>query len=170
MTRPMLDDLLQPNLKIVFCGTAAGKISAARGQYYAKPNNRFWQVLHEVGLTPRKLSPKECQEVVQHGIGLTDLVKYASGMDRDLQDQDYDVPRFNELMIRYSPDVIAFNGKKAAAKFFQRSKPKIKYGKQTETLDKIVIFVLPSTSGANGWWEKRRHYEHWLALADFVKS
>lgn len=32
---PILPDVLQPNLNIVFCGTAPGTVSAQRGAYYA---------------------------------------------------------------------------------------------------------------------------------------
>ena len=37
----VLPDLIKPGLKIVFCGTAAGTVSAKRGAYYAHPQNRF---------------------------------------------------------------------------------------------------------------------------------
>lgn len=48
----VLPDVLKPDLKIVFCGTAAGRESAARGAYYAGSGNSFWKTLHEVGLYP----------------------------------------------------------------------------------------------------------------------
>ena len=48
----VLPDLIKPGLRIVFCGTAAGNVSAARGAYYAHPQNRFWSALHAFGLTP----------------------------------------------------------------------------------------------------------------------
>ena len=54
-----LEDLLKPGLDLVVCGTAASSISAERGQYYAGPGNRFWSVLEETGLTPRRLQPSE---------------------------------------------------------------------------------------------------------------
>ena len=59
---PLLKDLLAPGLKIVFCGTAAGEVSATRGEYYAGPGNKFWAVLHKIGLTPRRLAPGEYNE------------------------------------------------------------------------------------------------------------
>ena len=73
-----------PGLKIVFCGTAAGNVSAARGAYYAHPQNRFWSALHAFGLTPRKLEPEEYPELPRWGLGLTDIAKHVSGMDREL--------------------------------------------------------------------------------------
>ncbi len=56
---PVLPDLIRPGLRIVFCGTAPGTVSARRGAYYAHPQNRFWRVLHEVGLTPRLVAPED---------------------------------------------------------------------------------------------------------------
>src|ERR1700727_3615862 len=80
----VLPDLLKPGLRIVFCGTAAGNVSAPRGAYYAHPQNRFWSALHAFGLTPRQLRPEEYPELQQWGLGLTDIAKHVSGMDREL--------------------------------------------------------------------------------------
>jgi TDG/mug DNA glycosylase family protein len=80
----VLPDLLKPGLRIVFCGTAAGNVSAARGAYYAHPQNRFWAALHAFGLTPRKLRPEDYAELSQWGLGLTDIAKHVSGVDREL--------------------------------------------------------------------------------------
>ena len=82
--RHVLPDILRPGLRIVFCGTAAGPVSAARGAYYAHPQNKFWSALEAVGLTPRLLKPEEYGELPQWGLGLTDIAKHVSGMDREL--------------------------------------------------------------------------------------
>ncbi len=80
----VLPDVLEPGLKVVFCGTAAGTVSARRGAYYAHPQNKFWRVLFAVGLTPRLVRPEEYRELPQWGLGLTDIAKHVSGMDREL--------------------------------------------------------------------------------------
>jgi TDG/mug DNA glycosylase family protein len=82
--RHVLPDVLPSGLTIVFCGTAAGTVSAARGAYYAHPQNKFWRVLHAVGLTPRLVRPDEYGELPEWGLGLTDIAKHVSGMDRQL--------------------------------------------------------------------------------------
>src|SRR6202034_4656424 len=46
--------------------------------------NRFWSALHAFGLTPRKLRPEGYPELPQWGLGLTDIAKHVSGMDREL--------------------------------------------------------------------------------------
>ena len=82
--KPVLPDVLRPGLKVVFCGTAAGTVSAARGWYYAHPQNKFWRALHAIGLTPRLLPPAEFAELPRYGVGLTDIAKHVSGMDKEL--------------------------------------------------------------------------------------
>jgi hypothetical protein len=84
MPSPVLPDLLQPNLRIVFCGTAAGTISAQRGHYYAHLQNKFWATLHAIGLTSRRLDPSEFRRLADWGIGLTDIAKHVSGKDWQL--------------------------------------------------------------------------------------
>src|SRR5882672_9978757 len=66
----ILPDLLVPGLTLVFCGTAPSSVSAARRAYYAGPGNRFWSILAETGLTPRRLEPEEYGLLPQFGIGL----------------------------------------------------------------------------------------------------
>jgi len=55
----MLPDVLRPGLRVVFCGTAAGAKSAQVRAYYAGPGNQFWATLSRVGLTRRRLAPRE---------------------------------------------------------------------------------------------------------------
>ena len=40
----MLKDVLTENLDVVFCGTAKGKTSALKGYYYARTNNKFYNI------------------------------------------------------------------------------------------------------------------------------
>src|SRR4051812_44186349 len=80
----LLPDVLAPGLNVVFCGTAAGAVSAARGCYYAHPQNKFWRALHLSGLTPRLLAPEEFAALPSFGLGLTDIAKTVCGMDNQL--------------------------------------------------------------------------------------
>jgi double-stranded uracil-DNA glycosylase len=110
----MLPDYLRHGLPVVFCGTAAGTASAERGHYYAGPGNEFWLYLAEAGLTPRQLRPEEDAEVLDFGIGLTDLVKgIASSSDAGLSGH-YDVDGFVGKVGRFQPQWVAFHGKTAA--------------------------------------------------------
>jgi TDG/mug DNA glycosylase family protein len=162
-----LPDVLAPNLAIVFCGTAAGSRSAETGAYYAGRGNLFWQTLADIGLTPRKLNPEEFRNLPDYGLGLTDLVKTASGCDRDLDPSGFDISGFCARMNAARPKIIAFNGKTGAEKFFGRKK--VEYGGPfyDDRIGGSAIFILPSTSGAaRRWWES----QYWDQLADKTRG
>ena len=155
----ILDDLLPAGLRAVICGTAAGNTSAARSAYYAGPSNRFWGVLQQVGLTPYKLAPENFRTLPKFGLGLTDIAKAVAGADATIQRGDYDVPNFAASIRRCSPEIVAFNGKKAASVFYGIPTGELRYGMGADTPGFPRTFVLPSTSGAAAkhwdvkWWE-----------------
>jgi TDG/mug DNA glycosylase family protein len=149
----MLEDVLESNLLLVFCGTAAGKRSADLRQYYADPANKFWSVLAVVGLTPRVLLPYEYRDLLKYGIGLTDIIKDQSGCDCEIDFSGNDRSTLHEKLLRYSPKLLCFNGKRAAKIFFKHRD--ICYGLQQDTVGCTKLFVAPSTSGAaNRWWDQ----------------
>ena len=160
-----LPDRLRPGLRLVVCGTAAGTRSAARGAYYAGPGNQFWAILAATGLTPRRFEPEEFPLLLDHGIGLTDLVKHESGPDGALSRSGWDVPGLKAKLRSCQPRVVCFNGKRAAKEFFRIDQ--VEYGTHAgcEDLPGIVLFVAPSTSGAaRGSWDARV----WHDLASLV--
>ena len=164
-TVDVLPDLLLPGLRVVFCGTAAGAVSAARGAYYAGPGNRFWEILAATGLTPRRLAPDEFRLLPQFAIGLTDLAKTVSGADVDLPRGAFDREALRRRIRAVRPKALAFNGKKAASVFLDKSGPVLAYGRQTPIPDFPEIFVLPSTSGAaRGAWDPRPWFDLAAAL------
>ena len=156
----MLADVLEKNLTIVFCGTAVGDRSAQSGVYYAGPGNRFWRVLHEIGLTPRVFKPAEYSTLPQHGIGLSDLVKSKSGMDSKLSRDDFETLPFEQKILAHAPRIVAFNGKRAAQEFLHAKQ--VEYGKLDRRIGDTRLFALPSTSGAaNSYWD----VEYWDLVA-----
>ncbi len=164
MVRSMdvLPDVLRPGLKVIFCGCAVGDKSARVGAYYAGPGNKFWSVLHRVGLTPRQFKPHEFPRVIDCGIGLTDIVKTRFGRDHTLSPADFDAERVLARLRENTPKALAFNGKRSAQGFYGRA---VDYGRQPEDVGPTAIFVLPSTSGAaSRFWDEA----YWQELADFV--
>jgi TDG/mug DNA glycosylase family protein len=160
----ILPDLLANDLDLVIVGTAAGRASARRGLYYAGPGNRFWRTLREVGLTPIELRPDDYAKLLDYGIGLTDLAKGACGADSNLKPADFDRMRLRAVVKTRSPRLLAFNGKTAAARYFDVPTAQITYGRQTETIGRTAIYVCSSTSPANGHWSR----EAWEELARTV--
>nr|WP_027288017.1 mismatch-specific DNA-glycosylase [Rhodovibrio salinarum] len=148
-----MPDILAPGLDVVFCGSAAGAVSARVGAYYAGPGNRFWPTLTRVGLTPVELPPERFRELPNYGLGLTDLCQTASGADAALPAGGDDPAALAAKMRRYTPRVLAFVGKRPA-KVFLGSR-QVVTGRQPESpFPDIDVFVLPSPSGAaRGSWD-----------------
>lgn len=141
----------------MFCGSAAGAVSARKRAYYAGPGNKFWQILHQTGLTPRLLAPEEFPILLQFGLGLTDMAKHVSGSDASLPANTDDPRALADKIARFQPAVLAFVGKRAAQVFRRHhfGKPGPDYGLQTETIGNTALFVLPSTSGlAVRYWDE----------------
>jgi TDG/mug DNA glycosylase family protein len=147
----VLPDLIAPNLRILFTGSAVGSASARAGAYYAGPGNAFWSTLHAVGLTSRRLAPSEYRALLEFGIGLTDVCKVASGSDREVGRDGFDVGRFIALLETNRPRIVAFNGKRSARVVLDR---RVGYSRQPDRLAGAVVWVLPSTSAAaRGYWD-----------------
>ena len=162
----VLRDLLQEQLHIVLCGTAAGTTSAAARAYYAHRQNKFWKILHETKLTPEPLQPHQYRSLLQHGIGLTDLVKAGAGMDRATLPKltAADRARLRNAITTFRPQFLAFTSKTAGQKFFGGKRD---YGEQPEPIGEARVWILPSTSGAaNGSWRP----EIWHRFADEVRA
>jgi len=172
-TSDILPDVLAPNLKLVICGSAVSKQSNLAGSYYAGQGNKFWQILHETGLTDRLLLASEYRELQHYGIGLTDVAKKVAGVDAHIQHDDYDAAAFAQRMERFQPRIICFNGKKAAAIFrsWQCNRnyrtDEVGYGVLPQPTLQYAphIFVAPSTSAqAKKYW----HPDYWHQLAEMV--
>jgi double-stranded uracil-DNA glycosylase len=166
MTMAVLPDYLAPGLKVVFCGTAVGEQSAARGHYFAGRGNDFWRLLDQTGLTPHLLAPEDDSTLPSYSIGLTDLAKnVAQSHDRGLV---YDVEGFTRKLAAYKPTWVAFTSKeagKAAAKALGQAAARL--GVESWRIASSRVFVLPSPSAANrgGAYDGRSTREWWQELA-----
>jgi double-stranded uracil-DNA glycosylase len=162
---PVLPNVLAPDLDVVFCGTAAGRRSAELRAYYAGPGNKFWPTLHEIGLTPHRLSPSEYRQVLSYKLGLTDLAKHVFGADSTLKPSDFSVRALRRVVATYRPTIVAFTSKRAAREYFGCN---VDYGLHPSTLAGTRYFILPSPSGlASRFWGKGRH---WHELAELVRK
>ena len=166
---PVLPDLLRPGLRVVFCGTAAGTVSAARGAYYAHPQNRFWSVLFAAGLTPRLLKPEEFDQLPLWGIGLTDIAKHASGMDHELPPGALGREACAELKAKIEavePKLLAFTSLGAGRRYLDRAAG---LGEQPGRIGRTRVWLLPSPSPTAGWnWDQHKHW--WRTLADEARD
>jgi len=158
-----LDDILSEGLKLVVCGTAAGTRSAQLKHYHSGPGNKFWRTLAALSLTPRQLSPDEAPLLLDFGISLTDLAKGQSGADSAIVFDPGGAELLRDKVRDLKPQVLGFNGKRAAQEFFGRRT--VSYGLQPDRIGETEIFVAPSTSAAaNGSWD----LSWWRDLAERV--
>ncbi|MEC9432169.1 MAG: mismatch-specific DNA-glycosylase [Pseudomonadota bacterium] len=158
----MLPELLAPGLRVVFVGSAAGRVSARRGAYYAGPGNRFWPMLAETGLTPRRFAPEAFRELLALGIGLSDVNPSQSGADAELDPAADEPEALRARLAAAAPRLVAFNGKRPAAAALGIASGRLRFGRQAAPWAGAEIWVLPSTSGlAARWWDP----DPWRALA-----
>ncbi|HEX5800569.1 MAG TPA: mismatch-specific DNA-glycosylase [Gaiellaceae bacterium] len=146
--RSDVPDVLAPALTAVFCGINPGRVSAAAGAHFANPRNDFWRLLHDAGFTPRLLEPSEQQELLQHGLGVTNAALRTTPGSGDLRSADFAgaAARLERIALELRPRAIAFVGKEAYRGAF-RERPQL--GPQERRLGETALYVLPSTSPAN---------------------
>jgi TDG/mug DNA glycosylase family protein len=153
----VLPDLLRPNLKVVFCGTAPSKKSAKERAYYAHERNRFWRILHEAGITGRQFMPSEYKDLEAFGIGFTDLCKSDSGNDDQLPPRSFDPMRLRAAIRTHSPRFLALTSGFAGRILCGDAA----YG-PTASIGETRIWILPTTSPRRGevWWIGKKDYWH----------
>jgi TDG/mug DNA glycosylase family protein len=146
-------DVIAPDLGVLFCGINPGLYSGAVGHHFARPGNRFWKVLHRAGFTDRELSPFEDRELLRYGIGVTNLVNRttAAAADLDRAELRDGVRHLERKVRRYRPSCVAFAGMGAYRVAFGR--PRAPLGRQAETLEGVVIWLLPNPSGAQAAYQ-----------------
>ncbi|NUS62417.1 MAG: G/U mismatch-specific DNA glycosylase, partial [Saccharothrix sp.] len=147
--RVTLPDVLGPGLDVLFCGINPGLLSAAKGQHFARPGNRFWPALHLSGFTPRLLKPAEQDELLTYGLGITNLVARPTARADELTAEELRAGgvRLAEVARRYRPKVVAVVGVTAYRAAFGRKAAAV--GPQEEAIASSRLWVLPNPSGLN---------------------
>jgi TDG/mug DNA glycosylase family protein len=144
-----LDDVIAPGLRVLFVGVNPGLYSAAVGHNFGRPGNRFWPALALSGLTPRLLAPAEERSLLDHGLGITNIVARASARAEELSVQELreGAALLAQKVARFAPRLVAVLGIGAYRTAFER--PKATLGLQPERLAQAPIWVLPNPSGLN---------------------
>jgi G:T/U-mismatch repair DNA glycosylase len=118
----VLSDIGRFGLDLLICGYNPGMKSAAKGHYFSNRSNRFWGILAETELTPRKLEPSLDYLLPCYGIGLTDLLKHTIH-GNSAGPTEGDRERLRELILNRQPTVVAFLGTKPARGFLKSRHP-----------------------------------------------
>ena len=177
LVRLVLPDYLASGLSVILVGINPGLKSAEKGHHFAGPGNRFWDLLADSGLTPRKLHHEEDGRLLEHGIGLTNIVARASRSSADLGSSDYVKGRrtLARKIARFEPRTVGFVGVTVFREFWpelskERVPRSILCGKRTETLGEAALFVLPNPSGRNAHYTYDEMLKCWRKLARWLKK
>src|SRR5258706_14626283 len=159
-----IPDVIGPGLAVLFCGINPGLWSAAVGQHFVRPGNRFWPALHRSGFTDRQLGPQEQWELVRYRLGVTNVVARGSARADELSPAEL-VAGGRALRARarrYRPVWLAVLGIGAYRTAFDARDAVV--GEQPERVADTRIWVLPNPSGLNAHYTLDRLAAEFAAL------
>ncbi|HTV25480.1 MAG TPA: G/U mismatch-specific DNA glycosylase [Polyangiaceae bacterium] len=161
-------DLIAPDLRVLFCGINPSLYSAVVGHHFARPGNRFWPTIHRAGFTERLLRPNEERELLERGVGITNVCSNASASADTLTPADYASGGavLRRKLRRYRPRAIAFLG--LGAYRIAACEPKATVGLQPEPFAGVAAWALPNPSGLNAHYQIDALVACYRALAEAV--
>lgn len=171
-----LRDIIANDLSVLFVGTSPGSKSSGAQHYFAGRSNVFWKLLFESGLTDRRLTAQQDNEMIEYKYGLTDVVKRPTVIAKIRRRDARGVPeKLNRRMTAFKPKVTAFVGKKSWQIYNKTPYEIHEYGYQ-RTFKSTRLYLLPSTSGQSyrdtsydeklGWYKALREYVRDLPSGD----
>ncbi|WP_392755181.1 G/U mismatch-specific DNA glycosylase [Streptomyces sp. LN590] len=163
-------DVVAGGLRVLFCGINPSLMTGATGHHFARPGNRFWPVLHLSGFTPRQLKPSEQSELLDHGLGITNVVARATARADELAAAEF---REGGVITaakveRLRPQWLAVVGVTAYRTAFGDRRAQI--GPQDSTIGGARVWVLPNPSGLNAHWTAQTMAEEYGRLRAAVDS
>jgi double-stranded uracil-DNA glycosylase len=143
-----IKDHIKMNLDVLFVGFNPSIRSSETGHHFANPNNRFWKILFEAGITPRKFLATEDYKLLELGYGLTNIVSRPTKSADEITKVEYTEGRekLKERIKHFQPLVVCFVGKGVYQEYSE--KKNIPWGRQERSvLPATIDFVAPSSSG-----------------------
>jgi double-stranded uracil-DNA glycosylase len=147
-----LPDIVTSGLRVLFCGINPSLYSAATGNHFARPGNRFWPALHRAGFTSRQLRPDEQEQLLELKLGITNIVARPTTRADELDSAElHEGGRALAAKVaRLRPRWLAIAGVTAYRTAF--GYPGAAVGPQPEPLGGACLWVLPNPSGLNAHW------------------
>ena len=143
-------DLLRPGLRLVYCGYNPSLASGRSGHHYAHPVNRFWRVLFASGITNRLYKPEDDKQLLEYGIGFTNLVSRPTRRADELTREEIrtGAEALRAKLEQFQPRVVAYTGIGVYRWF--RAASKVSWGVQeSAAVPGVIDVVVPSPSGLN---------------------
>ena len=162
-------DVIAQGLAVLFCGINPGLYSAATGHHFARPGNRFWPALKAAGFTKHLMQPWEERQLLEHGLGITNLVARGTATAAELTAEELRNGRavLKRKVLYYRPQAVAILGIDAYRLAF--SSPWARLGQQPDRLGDATLWVLPNPSGLNAHYQLADLKRQFGALRAFVE-
>ena len=148
-----LEDIVGPDLRVLFCGINPGLYSGATGWHFARPGNRLWRVLNEAGFTDRVLHPSEQGLLPHFGLGITNLARRTTATAAELTADELrtGAERLRAVVRHWKPDWLSVVGISAYRIAFDA--PTAVVGRQDLAIAETRVWVLPNPSGLNAHYQ-----------------
>ncbi len=152
-----LPDTVGPNMRLLICGLNPSVYAADAGVGFARPGNRFWPAALAAGLVSTDRDPRRA--LIDHGVGMTDLVKRATPRADGLTADEYrrGLDRLRWLVGWLQPAAVCFVGLAGWRAAVDR---KAQAGPQPQELAGRPVYVMPSTSGAAAGYQLPDYVTH----------
>ena len=141
-----LPDYVSPAMRVLLVGLNPSLYSADVGVGFARPGNRFWPAMLAAGLVDTAREPRRA--LVDHHIGMTDLVKRATARADELAIVEYQrgYERVRSLVTWLRPSVVCIVGLSGWRAAVDR---RAVAGRQIEPMGSTIVYVMPNPSGLN---------------------
>ncbi len=166
----LLPDVARAGLDVLFTGINPGLYTVWAGHHFARPGNRFWPALHRSGFTSRLLTPAEQDELLDLGLGITNVAPRATARADELTAAEL-LAGGRELrvkVLRLRPRWLAVCGVTAYRTAFQQ--PRAGVGRQDLVLGGTRVWVLPNPSGLNAHYSAQALAEEFTRLREAVTA
>jgi TDG/mug DNA glycosylase family protein len=163
-------DVTAPGLRVLFCGINPGLYSAATRRHFARPGNRFWPALYASGFTSRLLGPFEQEQLLDLGLGITNVVARSTARADELTADELIAGGriLAAKLVTLRPKWLAVVGVTAYRTAFGH--PRAVVGRQDTTIEDTQVWVLPNPSGLNAHWTAPQLAEAFSQLKEAVET
>ncbi|WP_266169367.1 DNA-deoxyinosine glycosylase [Dyella subtropica] len=155
--------VVDPHVRVLILGSLPGEMSLAQGQYYAFPQNKFWELVSsiiDVELRPLPYVTR-LDTVLAHSIGLWDVIAEAErpggSLDASIRNETHNA--LSDLLSRLPQlRAIGFNGGTAA----RHGRRQLK-----QQNHRLALIDLPSSSPAHTLAFERKR-QAWSVLRTYL--
>ncbi len=141
-----LPDTVGPEMRVLVCGLNPSVHAAKMGVGFGRAGNRFWPAALAAGLVTADRDPRHA--LLQHRVGMTDLVKRATPRADQLTAEEYasGIERLERLCRWLRPTIVCMVGLAGWRAAVDRQATA---GLQDRFVGGRPVYVMPSTSGLN---------------------